>query len=278
MTETRPEFHVVPPPADGLAEAFRAAATRRRRKAATTGGAGVTAAVLVLAALTGSTGQVLTQEPAPPAEQPSVVELVPEEREQPRPEVSAPAADDTPSQVLAQAPTRTSGSPFVAGPQSRPAPERVVAVTPPKPPASSYRARPMTRTSYDVRVPLVNCGAGGSTELCSDVTVSSGVLFVILCNQGVEPARLDFAALDEVDVEVRFEGETVWRWAVGRGRVSDPHQVPLPVSRCLEWTTPWTAVDQSGATLPKGRTFTLAATIDSPDAGRAAKAVGTYYS
>lgn len=277
------EFQIVPPPTDGLADAFSSAAGRRRRTAATAGSASLLSAALVFAALTGSTGQVLTQEPAPPARQLPVIDIVPAPDDREPIELDAPEAG-APGQVTARGPVRD------AAPLQQPAGPPNAAVAVPRtrttaPQAGpSYRAAPMTRTSYDLQggsLPFFNCSSIGGAELCSSVTASGSPatkLTVNLCNKGVAPTRLDFGSRDELDIEVRLEGKVLWRWAVGRSRDYDPHQVPVPVNGCLQWTTSWPAIDQGGTRLAKGKTYELVTRVDSPDAGDAAEATGYYYS
>ena len=264
-----PEFRLVPPPADGLAGAFREAAARRRRKAATTGSVGVLGAAIVFATLTGGSGQVLTQDdPLPPAQQDrNVLELLPVG--------PTPAASQAPG-TAARSPRRVA-----TGPASAPrsdtttapggdAPRAAAARKPPvaRPQAPTYRVGKMSRTNVTtVAVPGLTCT--GTTDLCGSVgTAGSGsdaTLTVTVCNTGEQTRRLDFPATDEVDIAVSVEGRTLWRWGLGRTRVTDPHQVPLSTGECLYWTTPWDFVDQSGGALPAG-TYDLVATVDSPDA------------
>lgn len=267
MSVPTPEIRLVPPPADGLAGAFREAAARRRRKAATTGGVGVLGAAVVFATLTGGTGQVLTQEePLPPAQERTVVELLPVE-----PAPSPPAGTVSAPRTRANAPapvTGTSAAP--SAPVARPAPSRVVSVGPADP---RYRPGPMTRTSS-----AVGLGCASVVGLCSSVYETPGDdprLSIDLCNTTADTERIDFARRDEVDITVTRAGSTLWRWSTGRPRVRDPHQVPLRAGDCLTWRTPYARVDQSGAALPAG-TYTVTAVIDSAELGDDATATSTF--
>ena len=263
-----PEFRLVPPPADGLETAFRAAASRRRRKAATASGTGVAAALVAFAVLTGGSGQVLTQDPLPPADQlPGVVEVVPSDAATPEP-VATRAAPTT-GGGSALAPT-TGGAPVVGTTSAPRATPRPAAPRPPR--ASAYRVADMKRSGPSLTLP-VNCAR--TEALCSDVVTSSRDIRVTLCSTLSEPVHLDFAAKDEVDVVVTLVDEVVWQWSAGRPRESDPHQVTLDTGECLDWTTEWTGVDQQGRKLPKGG-YAVLSVVDSPDAGDAREATTTY--
>ncbi|MDP3710952.1 MAG: hypothetical protein Q8R60_00530 [Mycobacteriales bacterium] len=279
------EIRLVPPPADGLAQAFREAAARRRRKAATTGSAGLLGAAIVFATLTGGSGQVLTQDdPLPPAQQDrNVLELLPVG---PTPAASAPGTSGprrsaTTAAGSAGGPTATAATLTPGAPRSTAVPVRPAT----RPTTTAYRAAPMSRRTSDAQqgnVPALTCSSIGGNNLCSSVaTTGSGkdrLLSVVLCNQGVDAIRLDFSFADELDIEVAQGDRVLWRWAVGRSAVRDPHQARLPASGCRDWTTPWTAVDQSGRPLATGMTYDLRARIDSPDAAEAAAPTGYYYS
>lgn len=273
MTVPTPEFRLVPPPADGLAGAFREAAARRRRKAATTGSVGVLGAAIVFATLTGGTGQVLTQDdPLPPAQQDrNVLQLLPVE---PTPTASTQPARRPPG--IGPAAAVGGGAGVTAGPEG-PAAAATQAPGPraaaPKPAAPRYRPGPMERTSS-----TAGLGCATVVGLCSSVYQRTGndpQIGVNLCNTDTDTARLDFARRDEVDITVSRASTTLWRWSTGRPRVGDPHQVPLYAGDCLTWMTPYAHVDQSGAALPPG-TYTLTAVIDSADVGDVATSTTTF--
>lgn len=275
MTVPTPEFRLVPPPADGLAGAFREAAARRRRKAATTGSAGVLGAAIVFATLTGGTGQVLTQDPLPPAQQDrNVLELLPVE---PAPSAPARTQPESPTRAVGPAPAGDAGRTGATAAPGGPAAAATRAAAPraaaPRAAAPRYRPGPMTRTSS-----TAGLGCATVVGLCSSVYQVTGTeprLAVDLCNTSADTARFDFTRRDEVDITVTRDSTTLWRWSTGRPRVSDPHQVPLRSGDCLTWTTPYAEVDQSGAALPPG-TYTLTSVIDSPDADNIATATTTF--
>lgn len=267
------EIRLVPPAADGLASAFREAAARRRRKAATTGSVGVLSAAIVFATLTGSSGQVLTQDdPLPPAQQDrTLLELLPVD---PTPAPSTQPLRRPPgggSAVAVGGAARATVDPEGPDVAATRAPGPRAAA--PKPAAPRYRPGPMTRTSSVARL-----GCANVVGLCSSVYQRTGndpQIGVDLCNTSADTARLDFARRDEVDITVTRDSTSVWRWSTGRPRVGDPHQVPLHAGDCLTWMTPYAHVDQSGAALPPG-TYTLTAVIDSAELGDDATATTSF--
>ncbi len=282
------EFQIVPPPADGLADAFRSAASRRRRSAATAGSASVLSAALVFAALTGSTGQVLTQEPAPPADAPSLVELVP------GPDTNAttePLEPPTPTDVvLAAGPDQPAGvgAPFRVTSSAATRPKRPGAIAPPpagEPTVQRYRTAPVTREDNVVDIPTdFGCLVESSAQngrLCSQVSFydsgdpATNRLDLYLCNSTTTDKRLDFGRQNEVDFSVLRGNEVVWRWSADHPPTADLHEVVISTGTCSVWTTAYSKVDQQGQALPKGA-YTLRGTIDSPDAGLAATAVGQF--
>lgn len=284
------EIRLVPPPHDGLAEAFRTAAARRRKKAATTGGAGLTAAALVFVALTGGSNQVLTQEPAPPARGPQLVELVPV-APAPAADTTSEVVDDSTSQERADARRPASArSPRVAAtpdPGSAVAARPRVVANPPAPaatPSSRYRTSPVTRQDRQVDIPYENFGcvvesSSRNGRLCSQVRLynsgDTSILDLYLCNSTTSDKRLTFPRKDDVDYTVLRGNEVMWRWSVDHPSMASPHDVVVYTGTCTVWSTKYPKVDQAGRALPKGA-YALRGSIDSVDAGLAATAVGQF--
>lgn len=282
------DFAYVAPPPAGLTDAFRTAASRRTRSAAVTGGAGLLSCVVVLAMLSGGSGQALTQqEPLPPAGPIARLLLTPEDVQ--------PSPTPTPEHAAASAAAArgaAGGAGRAAGRVALPAPSPGSAAEPDDVHGSGtgtgsrYTPAPFNPSYYNpLETQIVNCTWSSSDGLCSRVLVGSQnsdapYLDLILCNGTTRDRTLSFPWQHEVDVEIRRVGKAgvkplVWRWGHGQALRASPHQLPLNAATCRTWSTTWTYVDQQGEKLPAG-TYEITGVIRSADAAGAANPKMTF--